>query len=93
MGQLMTMTDSAQLTELLESFYDRIAPTAEKSDWRDALKKNYWEKAIAVGLAGSVVGGTLANALAGRGTDIAAAGLGGSILGAILILALARLAA
>ena len=48
---------------------------------------------IAVGLAGSVVGGTLANALAGRGTDIAAAGLGGSILGAILILALARLAA
>lgn len=48
---------------------------------------------IAVGLAGSVVGGTLANALAGEGTDIAAAGLGGSILGAILILALARLAA
>lgn len=54
MGQLMTMTDSAQLTELLESFYDRISPTAEKSDWRDALKKNYWEKAIAVGMAVSL---------------------------------------
>ncbi|MCP3938045.1 MAG: GlsB/YeaQ/YmgE family stress response membrane protein [Actinomycetia bacterium] len=46
---------------------------------------------IAVGLAGSVVGGTLANSLAGRGSDIAAAGLGGSILGAILILAIARM--
>lgn len=54
MGQLMTLSDSAQLTELLETFYDRISPTSEKTDWKDAIKKNYWEKAIAVGLAVSL---------------------------------------
>ncbi len=46
---------------------------------------------IAVGLAGSVVGGTLGNVLAGDGFDLAASGLLGSIVGAVLILALARL--
>ena len=46
---------------------------------------------IAVGLVGSVVGGTLANLLAGDGLDVAASGIVGSALGAIPILALARL--
>ncbi len=46
---------------------------------------------IAVGLAGSLVGGTVANVLAGDGLDVAASGIVGSILGAVLILALARL--
>jgi uncharacterized membrane protein YeaQ/YmgE (transglycosylase-associated protein family) len=46
---------------------------------------------MAVGLAGSLVGGTLANVLAGDGFDLAASGIIGSILGAVLILALARL--
>ncbi len=46
---------------------------------------------IAVGLAGSLVGGTVANVLAGDGFDIAASGIIGSIFGAVLILALARL--
>lgn len=46
---------------------------------------------IAVGLAGSLVGGTLANVLAGDGLDLAISGLIGSILGAIFILAIARL--
>ncbi len=54
MGQLMTLTDSAQLTELLETFYNRIAPDPLKTSWRDAVKKNYWEKAIAIGLAVSL---------------------------------------
>lgn len=48
---------------------------------------------IAVGLAGSLVGGTLGNVLSGDGADIAAAGLVGSILGAVLLLALTRLGA
>lgn len=46
---------------------------------------------IAVGLAGSLVGGTIANVLSGDGLDLAVTGLVGSLLGAILILALARL--
>ncbi|MDG2111003.1 MAG: GlsB/YeaQ/YmgE family stress response membrane protein, partial [Actinomycetota bacterium] len=45
----------------------------------------------AVGLAGSLVGGTLANVLAGDGLDVAASGVVGSIFGAVLILALARM--
>ncbi len=45
---------------------------------------------VAVGLAGSVVGGTLANIVAGDGFDVAASGIIGSALGAALILALAR---
>ena len=46
---------------------------------------------IAVGLAGSLVGGSLANVFAGDGFDLATSGIIGSIVGAILILALARL--
>lgn len=46
---------------------------------------------IAVGLAGSLVGGTIGNVLSGDGLDIAASGIIGSILGAVFILALARL--
>lgn len=46
---------------------------------------------IAVGLAGSLVGGTLGNVLSGDGLDVAASGIIGSILGAVFILALARL--
>lgn len=48
---------------------------------------------IAVGLVGSLIGGTLGNVLSGNGADIAAAGLLGSIFGSILLLALTRLAA
>lgn len=46
---------------------------------------------IAVGLLGSLVGGTLANIVTGDGLDPAASGMVGSILGAVLILAAARL--
>ena len=46
---------------------------------------------IAVGLAGSLVGGTLANVVTGDGLDLAASGVIGSILGAVFILALVRL--
>ncbi len=46
---------------------------------------------VAVGLAGSVVGGTLANVVTGDGVALAASGVIGSALGAILILALTRL--
>ncbi len=46
---------------------------------------------VAVGLVGSLVGGTLANLLAGDGFDVAASGIVGSVLGATLILAFARL--
>ena len=46
---------------------------------------------IAVGLAGSLVGGTLTNVVAGDGLDVAASGVIGSIVGTIFILALARL--
>lgn len=46
---------------------------------------------IAVGMVGSLVGGTLANVIAGDGADLAVSGFVGSVLGAILILALARL--
>lgn len=47
----------------------------------------------AVGLAGSLVGGTIGNVLTGDGLDIAASGIVGSILGTVLILALTRLGA
>ena len=46
---------------------------------------------IAVGLAGSLVGGTLGNVISCDGLDVAASGIIGSILGAVFILALARL--
>jgi len=46
---------------------------------------------IAVGLVGSLVGGTLSNVLTGDGLDVAPSGIVGSIIGAVLILALARL--
>ena len=46
---------------------------------------------VAVGLAGSLVGGTLANVVAGDGLDVAASGIIGSLLGTVLILSLARL--
>ena len=46
---------------------------------------------IAVGLAGSLIGGTLANVVSGDGFDLAASGIIGSIVGTIFILALARL--
>ena len=44
----------------------------------------------AIGLAGSLVGGTVANVVAGDGLDLAASGIVGSTLGTILILGLAR---
>ncbi len=46
---------------------------------------------IAVGMVGSLVGGTLANVVSGDGADLAASGFIGSVLGAVLILAFARL--
>ena len=46
---------------------------------------------IAVGLVGSLVGGTLGNVVTGDGLDIAASGIVGSVLGAVLVLALTRL--
>lgn len=46
----------------------------------------------AVGLAGSLVGGTLANVLADDGLDLATSGVVGSTLGAVFLLALTRLA-
>lgn len=46
---------------------------------------------IAVGLAGSLIGGTIANSVSGDGFDLAASGIVGSIIGTIFILALARL--
>lgn len=48
---------------------------------------------IAVGLVGSLVGGTLSNVMAGNGFAVAPSGIIGSILGAVLILAFARLRA
>lgn len=46
---------------------------------------------IALGLVGSVVGGTLANLVAGDGLDVAASGLLGSIIGSVVVLATIRL--
>jgi uncharacterized membrane protein YeaQ/YmgE (transglycosylase-associated protein family) len=49
-------------------------------------------EALVAGLVGSLVGGTLANLLAGEGFDIAPSGLIGSIVGAIIVLAVWRAA-
>ena len=45
---------------------------------------------LIAGLAGSLVGGTAANLLAGDGLDIAPSGLIGSVLGAVVVLAIWR---
>ncbi len=45
----------------------------------------------ALGLIGSIVGGTVLNVIAGRGADVAAAGFFGSVLGAVLVLVIAQL--
>lgn len=44
---------------------------------------------ILLGVAGSLVGGTLANLLAGDGFDVSGAGIVGSVFGAIVILLVA----
>ncbi|NNE74248.1 MAG: GlsB/YeaQ/YmgE family stress response membrane protein [Acidimicrobiales bacterium] len=46
---------------------------------------------IALGLAGSIVGGTVGNLLTNDGLDLAVSGMVGSILGAIGILAFLRI--
>ena len=44
---------------------------------------------ILLGVAGSLVGGTLANLLAGDGFDVSGSGIIGSVVGAVIILAVA----
>lgn len=45
---------------------------------------------VAVGIAGSLVGGTIANLIAGEGFAIAPAGFIGSLIGAMLVLLFLR---
>lgn len=45
----------------------------------------------ALGLIGSIVGGTVLNIIAGRGSDVTTVGFFGSILGAVIVLVIARL--
>lgn len=45
----------------------------------------------ALGLIGSIVGGTTLNVIAGRGLEASTAGFFGSILGAVIVLVIARL--
>jgi uncharacterized membrane protein YeaQ/YmgE (transglycosylase-associated protein family) len=49
-----------------------------------------WGEALAVGLAGSIVGGTLASLIAGDGFDLKPSGIIGSIIGAVIVLAIYR---
>jgi uncharacterized membrane protein YeaQ/YmgE (transglycosylase-associated protein family) len=50
-----------------------------------------WGQALAVGLAGSLVGGLLASLIAGDGLELRLSGIIGSIFGAVILLALIRL--
>ena len=45
----------------------------------------------ALGMLGSIVGGTVVNAFAGRGLEVAPSGFFGSLLGAVIVLVLASL--
>ncbi len=49
-----------------------------------------WTEAFVVGLAGSFLGGLVANLIAGEGFALHPAGLIGSILGAIILLAILK---
>ena len=53
-GKLFDVRDSAQLTAMLEDFFEQMAPKPLGANWKEILKKNSWEKAIALGLAVSL---------------------------------------
>ncbi len=50
-GDIWTVSTSAELAEVLEAFYDEIAPQPESRSWIRFLFRNYREKALSFGLA------------------------------------------
>jgi uncharacterized membrane protein YeaQ/YmgE (transglycosylase-associated protein family) len=50
-----------------------------------------WGQALAIGIAGSLVGGLIGSLIAGDGLELRFSGILGSILGAVILLAIMRL--
>ena len=50
-GDLRFIATSAELANILEAFYDEIAPPPEAHPWTGFLRRNYREKALSLGLA------------------------------------------
>lgn len=50
-GDMRSISTSAELADVLEAFYDEIAPQPEKRTWVGSISRNYPEKLISFGLA------------------------------------------
>ena len=50
-----------------------------------------WGQALAIGIAGSLIGGLIGSLIAGDGLELRFSGIIGSILGAVILLAILRL--
>jgi uncharacterized protein (TIGR00159 family) len=49
-GRLIEIADTGHLTAILQDFYQRMAPKPLKTSWREILRKNSWEKVMALGI-------------------------------------------
>ena len=50
-GEISTVAAPAELVAVLEAFYSEVAPSAVRTPWRDFFRRNYREKAVALGVA------------------------------------------
>lgn len=49
-GRLIEVADAGHLTAILQDFFQRMAPKHLKASWREILRKNSWEKVLALGI-------------------------------------------
>ena len=50
-GDLWTLSDASELAQVIELFYDETMPRAPKRFWTDLIRRDFREKAAALGLA------------------------------------------
>lgn len=50
-GEIEVVEGAEKLTEIVESFFQEVAPRKETNYWQDLLKKNSREKLLAIGIA------------------------------------------
>lgn len=53
-GRLIEVADTGHLSAILQDFYQRMTPKPLKESWKEALKKNSWEKLLALGISASL---------------------------------------